>query len=424
MSEAIGWVTAQIADWPIEIIDGDRSSNYPKEGDFVPVGVPFLNTTNIRDGALDLSDARFITQAKWDSIKKGRAQPKDILMTTRGTIGRIARFKCEYSTALINAQMLILRADPAVLDPDFLFYVLSTDDVQATLRSFSSGSAQPQIPIRDLKRVPISLPPIEIQRRIVAILGAYDDLIEINRRRIAILEEMARGLFSEWFIRLHFPGHEDGAIEDTPDGPLPVGWSWGTAGDLLLFDPRTRVPREGEKPFIPMGHLGTATSLIAEPEARTGNSGAKFQNGDTLFARITPCLENGKTGLVRNLPGPDGVGFGSTEFIVMRGGRVGPAFSYCLSRLPAFREHARMSMSGASGRQRARTANVADFSIAIPPVNNLFEGFEKAAWPMLELVGQIGLTSERLAAARDLLLPRLTSGQLSITLADRELEAA
>lgn len=309
-------------------------------------------------------------------------------------------------------------------NPSFFAYLLRGGAIRRHLSNQGGGTNINNLNQGILSRLIVPLPPLETQCRITEILRAYDDLIEVHRRRITVLEEMARGLFTEWFVRLRFPGYEDVSMEDTPDGPLPAGWSWGTSGDLLLFDPLTRVPREGEKPFIPMGHLDTVTSLIAEPEARTGNAGAKFKNGDTLFARITPCLENGKTGLVRNLPGPNGVGFGSTEFIVMRGGRVGPAFSYCLSRLPAFRDHARKSMSGATGRQRARTDSVADFPIAIPPANSLFERFENVAWPMLELVGQIGLSSKRLAATRDLLLPRLISGQLSVTQAERELEAA
>jgi type I restriction enzyme S subunit len=317
---------------------------------------------------------------------------------------------------------VITPRDNQQLSTRFLYYALKLK--LAEFRALSTGAATKFLTLGILNETLLRIPPIETQRRIATILGAYDDLIEVNQRRVAVLEEMARRVFTEWFVRLRFPGHEDVSIEDTPDGPLPADWSWGTSGDLLLFDPSTQVPREGEKPFIPMGHLDTATSLIAEPEARTGNAGAKFKNGDTLFARITPCLENGKTGLVRNLPGPNGVGFGSTEFIVMRSGRAGPAFSYCLSRLPAFRDHARKSMSGATGRQRARTDSVANFPVATPPANDLFERFEKVTWPMLELVGQIGLSSKRLAVARDLLLPRLISGQLSVTQAEHELETA
>lgn len=387
------------------------------------VEYPFVAMEDVTPGR------RYVHSRQQRKLAGGaRFEPADTLLariTPCLENGKIAQYDPAGKPGFGSTEFIVLRAKPGIADPGFIHCLAVSKQIrEPAVLSMAGASGRQRADAKVVAEALVPAPSLEIQRRIAGILGAYDDLIEVNQRRIAVLEEMARGLFTEWFIRLRFPGHEEVTIDDTPHGPLPAGWSWGTAGDLLLFDPRTRVPREGEKPFIPMGHLDTATSLIAEPEARTGNSGAKFQNGDTLFARITPCLENGKTGLVRNLPGPDGVGFGSTEFIVMRGGRVGPAFSYCLSRLPAFREHARMSMSGASGRQRARTDSVADFPIAIPPANNLFERFEKAAWPMLESVGQIGLSSERLAAARDLLLPRLIFGQLSVTQVERELEAA
>ncbi|TDF80438.1 restriction endonuclease subunit S [Pseudomonas sp. H9] len=409
------WQTLRIGDLGRVVTGKTPPSSQPEmfEGE-----IPFITPSDMFDDQRHISTERFVSAA-WGKQRTLLPEGAICVVCIGGTIGKICMTSRSSQT---NQQVNSVIVDPARFDSGFVYYTLRT--LAAELKARAAGAATPILNKSAFSDVTITAPPLETQHRIAGLLGAYDDLIEVNRRRITALEEMARGLFSEWFTRLRFPGYENAAIEDTPNGPLPAGWSWGVAGDLLQFDPRTRVPREGEKPFIPMGHLDTATSLIAEPEARTGNAGAKFQNGDTLFARITPCLENGKTGLVRNLPGPDGVGFGSTEFIVMRGERVGPAFCYCLSRLPAFREHARMSMSGASGRQRARTDSVADFPIAVPAANNLFERFEKAAWPMLELVGQIGLSSERLAAARNLLLPRLISGQLSVTQAERELEAA
>lgn len=203
---------------------------------------------------------------------------------------------------------------------------------------------------------------------------------------------------------------------------IPEGWSWSSVGKVLDFDPKTRVGVEGEKPFISMGHLDTSTSVIAPHEWRHGNSGAKFQTGDVLFARITPCLENGKTGLVRDLPG--GVGFGSTEFIVIRRAQAGSAFAYCLARSAPFRAHAVSGMSGASGRQRARTEVVSAFSIATPPGSGLFDKFEAVTAPMLDAAGAYAKANVALTASRDLLLPRLISGQLSVAIAERELREA
>jgi type I restriction enzyme S subunit len=83
-----------------------------------------------------------------------------------------------------------------------------------------------------LKDCEVSVPPREIQHRVASILGAYDDLIEVNRRRVAVLEEMARGLFEEWFVRFRFPGHEEVPILDTPEGPLPEAWTWAALAIL------------------------------------------------------------------------------------------------------------------------------------------------------------------------------------------------
>ncbi|MGO8203028.1 restriction endonuclease subunit S [Rhizobium ruizarguesonis] len=338
--------------------------------------------------------------------------------------GKIAQYDPDAQLGFGSTEFIVLRAKAGLADPAYVYYLAMTDIVKApAIGSMSGASGRQRADAKTIFQTLVPAPDLPTQRQIASILGAYDDLIDVNRRRVAVLEEMAQGLFEEWFIRFRSPGPEETPILDAPDGSLPESWMWGVAADLIAFDPKTAVPRDGLKPFISMGHLDTATSLIAPPEQRAGNSGTKFRNGDTLFARITPCLENGKTGLVRGLPGQGGIGFGSTEFIVMRGEAAGPAFTYCLARHSSFRANARNSMSGATGRQRARTASLASFAMPVPPLD-LLRRFDEAVWPMLELVGNLGTANETLASARDLLLPRLISGQLSVAEAERELEQA
>lgn len=284
-----------------------------------------------------------------------------------------------------------------------------------TIAMTSTAAAVPGVNRNILHQLPVRYPDLPTQRRIASILGAYDDLIEVNRRRITLLEEVARRLFEEWFVRFRFPGHEDRVTA------LPQAWKPGIAGDLIDFEPATAVEKDGQKPFIPMNSLSTDNSLIEQIEWREGNAGAKFMNCDTLFARITPCLENGKTGIVRNLPGK-GIGFGSTEFVVMRGSKAGPAFTYLLARNEQFRQHARRSMSGASGRQRARTESLRTYELHLPPVE-LLNRFEEVTWPLLELSGALGVANNRLVSSRDLLLPRLISGDLLTSPTKSELEA-
>jgi type I restriction enzyme, S subunit len=153
--------------------------------------------------------------------------------------------------------------------------------------------------------------------------------------------------------------------------------------------------------------------LITEIECRDGNSGAKFQNGDTLFARITPCLENGKTGFVQFLPDANSVACGSTEFIVLRSRTLTPEFVYCLARSDEFRGVAIKSMSGATGRQRVQEQCFDDFQIAQPP-RALLDQFSAIVGPSFRLIYKLHLQIQNLRRTRDLLLPRLLSGRVKL----------
>ena len=187
--------------------------------------------------------------------------------------------------------------------------------------------------------------------------------------------------------------------------------------ECLDINPRVVVPRDGEKPFVPMGCLSNDSMLITDIESRSGNSGAKFQNGDTLFARITPCLENGKTGFVQFLPDAKAFACGSTEFIVLRTRTLTPEFVYLLARSDEFRGNAIKSMSGASGRQRVQERCFDDFKIVHPP-RNLLDDFSALVAPSFRLIETLHLQTENLRQTRDLLLPRLLSGQVELSNTD------
>lgn len=180
--------------------------------------------------------------------------------------------------------------------------------------------------------------------------------------------------------------------------------------ECVDISPRVTVPRDGEKPFVPMGCLSNDSMLISNIESRAGNSGAKFQNGDTLFARITPCLENGKTGFVQFLPDAQAVGFGSTEFIVLRSRTLTPEFVYLLARSDEFRGVAIKSMSGATGRQRVQEQCFNDFQIVQPP-RLLLDRFSAIVEPSFRLIYRLHLQIQKLRQTRDLMLPRLLSGR-------------
>ena len=172
--------------------------------------------------------------------------------------------------------------------------------------------------------------------------------------------------------------------------------------------------KEGEKPFVGMSGLSQGSMVIVDIIEKTGNSGAKFINGDTLFARITPCLQNGKTGYVQFLTPDKPVGFGSTEFIVLRESEyLSSEFIYLLSRSNNFREHAIQSMTGATGRQRVHNDCFASCYLPVPP-KELMNEFTQVVKPMFKSIFNLSKRNENIKQQRDMLLPKLISGQIKL----------
>jgi len=241
-------------------------------------------------------------------------------------------------------------------------------------------------------------------------LAAYDDLIENNRRRIQLLEQAARLLYKEWFVHLRFPGHEHSKIIDG----LPEGWERKYIPEVIDINPSEKVQKGTPIRYVPMAGLSTTNMTIdlTESETRTTPTPVRYRNGDVLLARITPCLENGKTGFV-NFLAPDETACGSTEFIVLRGRLVSPYFTYCLARTHVFRETAIKSMIGASGRQRVQPACFDEF-VVDRPRSVIREQFDKSISPIFQQIAILERQSNQLAKARNLLLPKLMNGEVGV----------
>ncbi|MBN9559337.1 MAG: restriction endonuclease subunit S [Alphaproteobacteria bacterium] len=278
----------------------------------------------------------------------------------------------------------------------------------------------------DFPRFRIVLPPVIEQRKIADLLSSLDDKIALNRRMAGTLEGIARALFQNWFIDFD-PVHRAAAGQDpglvaplaapfptniTQDG-LPEGWTMGTISNLAAINPTTRLVNALAAPYVDMAALPTAGSRITRVAQRLPGSGARFTNGDTLIARITPCLENGKTAYVDCLPN-EAVGWGSTEFIVLRPLADVPAgLLYLIARHKPFRAHLIAAMSGTSGRQRVQADAVDRWEIAIPPASVL-RSFGELVDPMFARMKALGEQNDTLAALRDTLLPKLISGELRV----------
>jgi len=325
----------------------------------------------------------------------------------------------------------------------------SNEFIEESTRA-SEGTRMPRAQWEFVGRIEKSIPPLPEQRAIAHILGTLDDKIELNRRMNQTLEEMARAIFKSWFVdfdpvrakaavrrehpnwsnaqvsRAACPNLKPEIAELFPDefenselGEIPKGWRVAALPDVIEVNP-TRVLRKGEvAPYLDMANMPTRCHTPDVVVERPFGSGMRFMNGDTLVARITPCLENGKTAYVDFLE--DGqVGWGSTEYIVLRPKPpLPPEFGYCLARSVEFRDFAIQSMTGSSGRQRVAADSLAHFHLVVAP-KPIAEKFGEAITPLLARGSKATAESRTLAALRDTLLPKLISGELRLPAAVRD----
>ena len=235
-----------------EIIDGDRGKNYPKQGEFYPQGYClFLNTGNVTKEGLTFEENQFITKEKDEALRKGKLKRGDIVYTTRGTVGNAGYYNSNvpYENVRINSGMVILRANGEIVDARFLYQILKSEYYRPYFKQYCTGSAQPQLPIKNFSQIYLNVPDIKTQHRIADILSAYDDLIENNQKQIKLLEEAAQRLYKEWFVDLNFPGHENTKIVDG----VPEGWRISSIYDVFDIKygknlPTSKITKTGQYP--------------------------------------------------------------------------------------------------------------------------------------------------------------------------------
>ena len=307
----------------------------------------------------------------------------DILIGLTGYVGEVAKVR-EPDAVVLNQRVGKFFPNDGC-DQDFLYFLVSNQEFRQRVEVASHGSAQANVSPSAIEALEVLVPPLPVQRAIAATLAALDDKIELNRLMNETLEAMARAIFKDWFVdfgptRAKMEGHEpylapelwDLFPDRVDDEDKPVGWSVQPASALFEFNPRESVRKGTNAPYLDMAALPTIGPVPNAPSKRGYKSGSKFRDGDTLFARITPCLENGKTAYVFDL-GNDVIGAGSTEFIVIRSrAPLSQPVSYLLARDPDFRAHAERSMTGTSGRQRANAESLSRYEITAPSQTSVF----------------------------------------------------
>jgi type I restriction enzyme S subunit len=275
-----------------------------KSSEFLEQGIPVIKIANIGVGLVDIAGAQCVSPDNLTLLRpKYQVHPRDILISLTGSqitqpnsvVGRVARQSSTAPLAFLNQRAgKVIVDDSCRCNSDYLYWALLNRDTRHQIAAMAHGAAsQANVSPTQVESLKIRLPPFHVQRRIASILSAYDDLIENNTRRIAILEEMARRLYEEWFVRFRFPGHEDVPMVESELGLVPQGWQVTTLGHLAEVNARS-VRRGAEPTEIQYIDISSVSTGSIDKKERMlfanapGRARRVVRDGDVIWACVRP----------------------------------------------------------------------------------------------------------------------------------------
>ncbi|MCC5848042.1 MAG: restriction endonuclease subunit S [Verrucomicrobia bacterium] len=458
-----------------------RSGFAFKSSDMGDRGCPVIKIKNIKPPDVDVADVQRVPLSVITGnprIEKFRLMKGDVLIAMTGaTVGKVGRMPEVTEDHYLNQRVgKVFVHDSENAHLDYIYYVLSQDGYVDQMFGLADGSAQANISGTQIEHIEIPLPPLPEQKAIAHILGTLDDKIELNRKMNETLEAMAQAIFKSWFVDFEptrakvearekwlqqntgggecsceaameraamaaIAGKTEAELDKLPDetrenlaktaalfpdtlqdselGEIPVGWEVSPFSDICEINPRRNLKKKSIATYLDMKSVPTEGPSPTGTNKREFKSGSRFINGDTLLARITPCLENGKTAFVDFLADGE-TGWGSTEFIVLRPKKDIPkSIGYFFARSDELRSHAIQSMVGTSGRQRVAKDAFDHLLIPKPKNTYLYKEYGKTSGAVLDKIRSNSMQSFTLAQLRDTLLPKLLSGEVASTSSER-----
>lgn len=377
---------------------------------------PFITPTDIDGVSRKITTERFLSDDGRKSQKNLLLPSKTICFVCIGaTIGKMCLTD---KLSFTNQQINSIIVNEESFDPLFVYYALK--HISQNVKTLAGGAATPIINKTAFSDISISTPPLPIQRRIASILSAYDDLIENNTRRIAILEEMARRIYEEWFVKFKFPGHEKVKMVDSELGKIPEGWKVGYLSDILESIRYATRPGDhlSNRRYVPIDCIARKSLVLLEfkPWEEAQSSLVLFEEDDILFGAMRPYFHK-----VCIAPFP---GITRTTCFVLR---ARDYYAHAFGVLTAFADatvsYASAHTQGATIPYAVWDGSLADYKVLIPTIE-LLKIFEETVSPMLNWLKRVTFKQTNLRTTRDFLLPKLISGEIDVSKLPEPEEAA
>ncbi len=331
----------------------------------------------------------------------------------RGLLGSSALIPCD-DRYLHNQRIGLVEIMSDGIDKSFLYYLFNAPTVRDQIQATATGSKVRHTAPSRIESVIVPLPSLDIQRKIVTVLSAYDYLIESNRRRITILEEMAQRIYREWFVEFRYPDHGDAPMGDSELGPIPAGWTPATIGSCASFLSRGISPKYDKdaaamvinQKCIRNGRLSMTKSRRHITNVPTEK---RLQVGDVLINSTGV----GTLGRVAQVLAPMPNATVDSHVSIVRPSTDTMTTAYWGLSLIA-RQHAFESMgAGSTGQTELSRRRIADTALSVPPLALQIK-FEDVVGPMRSMVPILEAQNRILEDSRDLLLPGLISGEIDV----------
>jgi type I restriction enzyme S subunit len=396
------WENAKISEICCGIYDGPHATP-PVSKD----GAIFLGISNITpDGHLDLSDPKYISEndlPKW--TKRVTPQPGDIVFSYEATLNLYAIIP-EGFWGCLGRRMALIRPNEEKVLGKFLYYYFFSDEWRGTIAENTViGATVDRIPLIRFPDFPVSFPSVEKQKTIADILSAYDDLIENNQKQIKLLEEAAQRLYREWFVDLHFPGHETTPIVDG----VPEGWRACTLKEICTLKKDTVSAEKvaTDTPYIGLEHMPRVDFCLSNWGFAEDVSSNKFRyrEDDIIFGKIRPYFH--KVGFALNS------GVASTDSFVLNTNDKLWGLLLMTVFDKAFVDYTYQTCKEGAKMPRADWKQMEKYPVLIPS-ESIRKKFEEFIWKTTRRIKVLALQNHALSEARDRLLPKLMSGEIEV----------
>ena len=366
-----------------------------KASEYVEQGTPVLNVKNLGYSTVVKSKLDQVGPSTIERLSMHILHCGDIVFGRKGAVDRHAYISGEEEGWMQGSDCIRVRVKTEKINSRYLSYYFLTPEHRTFMISMCShGTTMASLNQKILEMIEVPLPDRSVQDGIVSLLRMLDDKVELNQKINQNLQQQAFILFDRFL-----------SVEHSSKCPL---------SQIAIINPKRILKKGKYARYIDMAQLSTSGSFPNGWEIKPYNGGMRFSNGDTLLARITPCLENGKTAYIDFL-GENEVAFGSTEYVVISSrGEYPPEFFYCLARCPSFVDYAVKNMNGSSGRQRVSAEAIGNYVLPMLTDDELSE-FRSTVPCLFRAMRNNSIENTSLAQLRDALLPKLMSGEIDVS---------